>query len=784
MPREGTNGHAKFAQGGALPIYTERARGVTGARQAKASAETGVRSYSLLRGMLRVAQVLPMPIFIKDAALRWRYANPAARMLFGLRRRHYRNLSHAGLMPLLDAASGEQSDLEALESHGLIQRKETYFGRSFRVYKYAPRADDGTPLGIVAMAVETTELEVARSEGERLRDFYDALSEINQGIVREHYSDREDLFRNICRVVVSHTPVLIAAIATIDRESRLLHYTQQACRVADFPDLARVKLDLDADSPYGRGTVGRAVRSHETVVVNDVLATAEMAPWHELFKRYNGRSTAAIPVMVGDRVEAVLSVYSTEVNFFTPELVRLLQELADDVGFAIRTYEQRDRIRYLALIDPLTDLPNRVHFMDLVARRLADEEAVRRAQLLLIDIADFKFHNDLLGHEVGDTLLRAIGRRLLAAAGEGTLVGRLGSDEFAVFLTESGDGSETGLARALRAIDVELEHSFDVGLSESLMLKTEQGTARFPDDGANPEALLRRASMALQLAKRAGPGARVAYSPALERRLESRHQIRQQIDYALDNGEVIPHYQPQIDLRSGRVSGLEALARLRGRDGRLLEPGDFIEEVEGDRGLVRRLGLAMIEAVAADLPGLADAGLGVPVAVNIGARHLLAPGFKRDVIDLLGRYPGLRSVLECEITETAHLGDLSRARETVAWLREQGLSVALDDFGSGFTSMDYLQHLAIRKIKLDQSFVYDLIDSPRDQAIVRAVVHLAEGLDIGLVAEGVANVALGELLRELGVRSLQGYAISPPLPLSGLPAWSAEWRLPEAWRLV
>lgn len=751
-------------------------------RPVTAPAESGASAFGLLRGMLRVAQVLPMPVFVKDASLRWRYANPAARRLFGLHRYHYRGRTHASLMPPLDAASGQQSDLAALESRGLIQRKETYFGRSFRVYKYALRVDGGTALGIVSMAIETTELEAARSEGERLRDFYDALSEINQGIVRELYSDREDLFRNICRIVVSHTPVLIAAIATIDHEARLLNYTQQACRIADFPDLARVRLELDESSPYGRGTVGRAVRSHETVVVNDVLATPEMAPWHTLFKRYNGRSTAAIPVMVGDRVEAVLSVYSTEVNFFTPELVRLLQELANDVGFAIRTYEQRDRIRYLALIDPLTDLPNRVNFMDMAARWLTGMDSVRRAQLLLIDIADFKFHNDLLGHEVGDTLLRALGRRLLAAAGDSPLVGRLGSDEFAVLLTESGDGSETSLARALRAIDVELEHPFDVGLSEPLMLKTEQGTARFPEDGTHPEALMRRASMALQLAKRAGPGSRVAYSPALERRLEYRHQIRQQIDYALDSGEVIPHYQPQIDLRSGRVSGLEALARLGGRDGKLLEPGDFIEEVEGDRGLVRRLGLTMIEAVAADLPGLAEAGLGVPVAVNIGARHLLAPGFKRDVIDLLGRYPGLRSVLECEITETAHLGDLSRATETVAWLREQGLSVALDDFGSGFTSMDYLQHLAIRKIKLDQSFVYDLIDSPRDQAIVRAVVHLAEGLEIGLVAEGVANVALGELLRELGVHSLQGYAIAPPLPLASLSAWSAEWQLPETWR--
>lgn len=735
----------------------------------------------LLRRLLRVARLLPLPVFVKDAALRWRYANPAAVMLFAGGRRRYQGKADADLMDEIGAGSSRISDRAAQDARGLIQRRENILGRSFRVYKYAPRAENGRVLGVIGLAVETTELEAARTEGERLRDFYDALSEINQGIVRERYTDTAELFSHICRIVVSHTPVLIAAIATIDREARLLHYTQQASRIVDFPDLARVRLELDADSPYGRGTVGRAARSQETVVVNDVLATAEMAPWHELFKRYNGRSTAAIPVMVGDRVEAVLSVYSSEINFFTPELVRLLQELADDVGFAIRTTEQRARIRYLALIDTLTDLPNRVHFLELASQKLSAAGA-RRAQLLMIDIADFKFHNDLLGHDVGDALLRAMARRLRAVIGEWNVVGRLGSDEFAVLLIEPVDGSETGFAHSLRAIDAELDQPYDVGLSESLLLKTEQSTALFPDDGTQPEALLRRAGMALQMARLSGPGSRVAYSPALERRLEARHQIRHQIERALEADEVLPYYQPQIDLATGRVCGLEALARLVGRDGIILEPVEFIEEVEGDRGLVRRLGLAMIRAVANDLGALSDAALDVPVAVNIGARHLLAPGFKRDIVDLLGRHPDLRFALEFEITETSHLGDLGRATETVRWLREQGLSVALDDFGSGFTSMNHLQRLAIRKLKLDQAFVLDLVDNTRDQAIVRAVAQLAGGLDIDLVAEGVASEALGTLLRELGVSRLQGHAIAPPMPLPALIAWRNVWSLPEDWR--
>lgn len=739
-------------------------------------------TYTLLRRLLRVARALPLPIFLKDASLRWRYANPAAQMLFGLRRKDYHGMSDAALMDDVSAVTCQLSDRAALEGRGLIQRKENILDRSFRVYKYAPRSEDGVPLGVIALAIETTELEAARTEGERLRDFYDALSEINQGIVRERYGDTAELFAHICRIVVGHTPVLMAGIAMIDREAGVLHYTQQACRVADFPDLGRVRLDLDSGSEYGRGPVARAARGLETVVVNDVLATPEMAPWHELYRRYNGRSTAAVPVMVGDRIEAVLSVFAKEIDFFTPELVRLLRELADDVGFAIRTTEQRARVRYLALIDPLTDLPNRVHFLELAEQALATSGGqARRAQLLLIDIADFKFHNDLLGHEVGDTLLRALGRRLVAVVGETGLVGRLGSDEFAVLLVEPGDGSETGFARSLRAIDMELDHPYDVGLSESLLLKTEQSTALFPDDGHQPESLLRRASMALRAAKQAGPGSRVPYSMALERRLEYRHQIRHQIERALEAGEVIPYYQPQIDLGSGRVCGLEALARLVGRDGNILEPIEFIEEVEGDRGLVRRLGLAMIGAVAADLAALSHAGLDVPIAVNIGARHLLAPGFKRDIIDLLGRYPDMRSVLEFEITETTHLGDLSRATEAVRWLREQGLSVALDDFGSGFTSMNHLQRLAIRKLKLDQGFVLDLIDNPRDQAIVRAVVQLAEGLNIDLVAEGVASEPLGVLLRGLGVTRLQGHAISPPLPLDALIRWTHDWRLPQDW---
>lgn len=733
----------------------------------------------LLRALLRGAERLPFPLLIKDGDLRWRYANAAACELYGIPVAGYRHRSDAVLLDPGLAGQIYRDDQAALGRPDMVESLEMVGGRSFRVFRY-PVRDGDVIAGLVSIALENTELEAARQAFERQRDFYLALSEVNQAVVLDAPQSDADLYDRVCRVIVQHTAALMGAVVEVDRAKNELVFVHHREKYPNGPILRGLRIALDETDPRGRGAAARAAREGRVVVVNDVLGEAGMAPWNNLHLAYGVRSAIAVPVKIGSLPEIVLLVYAGERDFFTPDLVHLLRDMADDVVSALRRRRQAERLGHLALYDSLTGLPNRLHFFECVDARLSRGAAAGYV-LLRLDIDDFRFYNDLFGSESGDSLLSAAASRVRALCGNDDAFGRMGSDEFGLLLAlDEGALDEEALWQRVSAAFAE---PCDIGWYTSATLRISGGYAVCPRDGRDADTLLRRAGMALQAVKAEGGNHLRGYVVALEERLDRRREVRAEIDRALAEGRVEPWFQPQIDLMSGQVVGLEALARLRGEDGSLITPDWFIDVVEADANLIRRLGLAMLDGVGRRLQDLQRIGLDVPVSVNIGARHLLAPSFRDDLGEVLRLHPALAQCLEIEITESESLaGDLTRAVEILQWVRERGLGVALDDFGTGHASVGNLRRFPLTTLKLDQEFVRNLPASASDQTIVSSVVVAAHGLGMRLIAEGVETDEHAELLGALGLTLLQGFAISRPLPLSELERWNGGWQRPAGWR--
>lgn len=734
-------------------------------------------SNSLL-ALIRGAERLPILVVIKDGRLRWRYANGAARELFGLSFCGYQYRSNSHLLGKNLAAAFTHEEKAVLSMRSMLESAHHIDGRQFRFFRIALRSEDKSPF-IAILGIEVSQTEDARQALMRQRDFYLALSEVNQALIREDLTPTADrVYEVVCRIIVQHTTALLSAIAKIDHENDCVLFVHHSEKTEAMPILRGLEIPLDANHPQGNGIVAMAVREERIVVANDVAAEPGLAPWRKLMQVHGVQSAIAIPVRISNRLELILVVYAGERNFFGAGLIRLLSDLADDLGFALHHRQQAGELKRLALFDALTDLPNRRYFFELIDAALSDRP-VQKMVVLVMDINDFKFHNDLLGHEIGDYLLFAFANRLRSAAGDGGIAGRLGSDEFALLMPLEEDFDVNAMWQRVSAI---LTAPSDIGLGVPMRIEAATGYALYPQDGVNAETLVRRASMALQSARHGMPGQLCAYEPSMQRALDRRREILAQVGDALANQRIEPWFQPQIDVLSGEVVGFEALVRLRSAENELIEPDQYIDVVESDARLIRRLGMSMLASVGAYLDRLNDNGLLLPVSVNIGARHLLAPGFVDDLDGILRRYPLMANCLEIEITEWEKLDDVERIMEVLQAVRERGLGVVLDDFGSGYASVGSLRRLPLTTVKLDQDFVRDLPASVDDQNIVTAVVVAARGLGLRLIAEGVEADEHAELLGALGVRLMQGYAIARPMPLDRLLAWLDGWHCPPNWR--
>ncbi len=432
-----------------------------------------------------------------------------------------------------------------------------------------------------------------------------------------------------------------------------------------------------------------------------------------------------------------------------------------------RLRRQMQEIEHQALHDALTELPNRLLFADRVQQALlaAGREASCVA-VMLLDLDRFKEINDTLGHQSGDLLLQQLGPRLQSALRASDTVARLGGDEFAVLLPTVADPA-AALATASKLLHA-LEEPFAI---DGLVLELEAsvGIAVFPEHGSDTQTLLRRADLAMYVAKEAHADT-VLYDPEHDHYSPARLTLVADLRRALQKRELTLYYQPKASVEDGGVRTVEALVRWQHPERGLLPPADFIPLAE-HTGLIRPLTLYVLEAALRQCRAWQDEGLALGVAVNLSGRDLLDLNLPDEVAALLAESGVPADKLELEITESTILTDPLRARAVLTRLSELGVSLAIDDFGSGYSSLGYLKRLPVDVLKIDKSFVMQMTTDENDAVIVRSTIDLGHNLGLTVVAEGVESEQVLDELARLGCDVAQGYHLSRPLPADALADW-------------
>ena len=617
---------------------------------------------------------------------------------------------------------------------------------------------DQSPHGAVVMHLNITERKLAEHMVIRLNRVYAVLSGINTLIVR--VSDRDELFREACRVAVDAGGFRMAMIAIVDPATRQL--VPIASEGKDEALLCAIKAILSSPERAPKTMGVRAVREKRTIVSNDSQHDPQVV-FNKQYADSGILSMAVLPLMVANDAVGVLALYASEIGFFQEEELKLLTELAGDIGFAMDHIDKQERLNYLAYYDVLTGLANRTLFLERLAQSM--RSVVRGAPQLavfVLDLMRFRNINDSLGRLVGDELLRQVSLWLTQnAAGDVNLLARVGPDHFAVVMpVVRPDGN---LARLLEKwMDAFVKHPFRLN-DAVFRISLKAGIALFPDDGTDADTLFKNAEAALKKAKSSGERY-LFYTKTMTEAGPGQLTMENQLRQALDNEEFELYYQPKVSLASGKMTSAEALIRWNDPRTGLVPPVEFIPILE-ETGLIHDVGRWALRQAIKDYLGWRAAGLpAVRIAVNVSPLQLRDRGFIAEVRQAISIDAQAAAGLELEITESLIMENVEHSIASLRALREMGISIAIDDFGTGFSSLSYLSKFAVDTLKIDRSFVIEMTDSAQGLALVSTIINLAHALKLKVVAEGVETEAQAHLLRGLDCDEMQGYLFSRPVP--------------------
>jgi diguanylate cyclase (GGDEF)-like protein len=485
-----------------------------------------------------------------------------------------------------------------------------------------------------------------------------------------------------------------------------------------------------------------------------------MAPFHAHLDARGFRAAASFPLVVGPRVIAVLTLVSGVADVFDADELKVLNELAGDLSFALLFFDREEQLSYLAYYDAMTALPNRRLFLDRLGQ-LLQHGAAGMVGVVLINLDRFAQLNDAMGRHTGDALLVQIGRRLGNGLPEGFNVARIGGDTFALSLDNLTRGEEAGEILQ-RTVFAALDQPFQLD-GQEVRISTRAGLALYPGDGSDAETLFKHAEAALKDARKSGQRA-LYYAPRMNAALAARMALEHALQTALEEQQFEVYYQPRVSLQTGRIVSAEALIRWNHPEQGLVGPVEFIGLAE-ETGLIRPIGAWVINEVCAQQKRWTNGGPApVPVAINLSAVQCGQAELLDTIAGTMAAHGVERSLIEFELTETAVMTNPDEAARNLRALKALGVQLSLDDFGTGYSSLAQLKRFPFDFVKIDRSFISGVDSNTEDSAIAAAIIAMAHGMSLKVVAEGVETSAQLEVMRTLRCDEMQGFLFSKPLP--------------------
>lgn len=602
------------------------------------------------------------------------------------------------------------------------------------------------------------------------------LSAGNRSLLRA--TDEAELLDEMCRVIVDEGGYRVASVGYAEHDADK-HIRVMACVGIDPAVLESLALTW-AETGTGQWAVATAIRTGAPSVGRHLLTDPAYSDVRQFAIDAGYAAVSAFPLRVDGEVIGALSMLAADADAFDDAELRLLGELADDVSYGIANLRARIRhreaertIEHMAFYDALTDLPNRTSLCDRLTHTLQGaRRELRPLALLVIKLGRFHEINETLGYVEGDHFLRAVAARLQTIADDSRVVARVGEDEFSMLLPGAGADDATRVARQLVKLllgPVELaEFAVDA--------RAGVGIALFPGHGADASALLRRATVAAGQAMHSAAGLALCAGspdPEFSRRLALMGELRR----AIANDELRLYCQPKVNLGAQRTCGAEALVRWQHPRHGMLATGDFVRLAE-HAGLITPLTHWVLEAAFRQSYAWAEAGMDQPLSVNLSAHDLRDPQLLERIRGLFATWGTPPEMMQFELTESILMEEPAGAMEMLAQLKALGVRLFVDDYGTGFSSLSYLQRLPVDSLKIDQSFVTDMLANTDSAIIVQSTIELGHNLGLEIVAEGVESEGVWQRLATLGCDTAQGYFISKPIPAAQFPEWEAQsrWR--------
>lgn len=611
---------------------------------------------------------------------------------------------------------------------------------------------------LLSIARDITERKANEAKIKRLNRIYSVLSGINTTIVR--IREEGELFREACRIAVEHGGFIFAWVGKLDTDSQQVTPVAQAGRDDDY--LAQINLTSREDMPGNCALTAQALTEAKPVICNDIASDERMATLRSAALSRGYRSVVVLPLMLDGKPVGVFVLYAAETGVFDEEEMRLLNEIAGDIAFAIDNLKKEAKLDYLAYYDVITGLPNRTLFYDRLGQHLHDAQSGETIAVLAIDLERFRVINETFGRHAGDALLKQVAERL-TTMGLWVHLARISADCFAMVLSHIREEADV-----VRFFENQVMSALSTPFmleGEELRISAKAGIAIFPDDGKDADTLFRNAEAALKKTKLSGDKY-LFYTPELNARVAEKLILENKLRKALELGQLVLHYQPKIDLKSNRIGGLEALMRWNDPETGLVPPWKFIPLLE-ETGMIIEAGAWALEQAMADYRDLQKKNLSPPrIAVNVSQVQLQRTDFVSTIERVVSGSGGVPGGLEIEITESLIMQDIEANIQKLHAIRELGVEVAIDDFGTGYSSLSYIAKLPINSLKIDRAFIINMASNADDLSIVSAIISLAHTLNLRVIAEGVETDEQAKLLRLLKCDEIQGFLFSPGVPVA------------------